>query len=91
MTPNGYAIVDGNGAVVATCTSLPDRIAWPDGAVTQPAALMAHAHHAHTTALVTHAAALFFGAMFSGCRCGFLAMSAATAVGMENFHKLYGV
>lgn len=42
MTPNGYAIVDGNGAVVATCTSLPDRIAWPDGAVTQPAALMAH-------------------------------------------------
>ena len=49
---------------------------------------MFHAtHHAHAS----HAAALFFCAMFSGCRCGFLAMTAATAVRMENFHELYGV
>lgn len=42
MIHSGYAIVDGTGAAVRTFTSRPDRVAWPNGDITQPAALMTH-------------------------------------------------
>lgn len=43
---SGFALVTAAGGLVRTFASLPSFIAWPDGDVTQPAALMAHAEWA---------------------------------------------